>query len=285
MRARTLPDATKRAASSSSSVRDDLAHDGGKRRQFPSYAGARRPNSPSPFGRCGRTAADIDFDFQSKWVKPWRTNPARFSQSRAERRLQQRFLRQGNSSPTVPAAAASIPPSSPFSGRFTSSTAPVCDRAPRRPRRASAAAPRSARLRRQCLRNARAPAAQTLASTDTCRRPAASACRCAAPRSISACAKSPARCFGHQRLRQRARSRGLRLRQRFFDGEQPRDHPLGIGVHRRLALVEGDRGDRRPPYRRRCRAACATPRRCRESARPIRRPPSCAARCRLRARA
>ena len=65
-----------------------------------------------------------------------------------------------------------------------------------------------------------------------------------APRSISACAKSPERCGGNKR-RCPSLDRGLGRRQRFFDREQPCHHALDIAVHRHRRQIEGDRGDRR----------------------------------------
>ncbi len=65
-----------------------------------------------------------------------------------------------------------------------------------------------------------------------------------APRSINACALSPARDCPEQCGGQRLDLR-LRFRQRVFHREQPRHHALDVTVHRHCLPVEGNRRDRR----------------------------------------
>ena len=65
-----------------------------------------------------------------------------------------------------------------------------------------------------------------------------------APRSISACAKSPARRAGNKRRRQPL-DRRLRRRQFVLDRKQPRHHALDIAVHWHRRRVERDRSHRR----------------------------------------
>ena len=63
-----------------------------------------------------------------------------------------------------------------------------------------------------------------------------------APRSMTACAKSPG-LSGGTRSRVSARIVGFAFGQRLLDDEEARHHPLHIAVHRRRRLIERDGGD------------------------------------------
>ena len=135
-----------------------------------------------------------------------------------------------------------MPPSNPFSGRERSSTRPSA-------RTTTKAAPRRnlpSRLR--ALRGNVSGSPRVKARHASFHGQSAQAGRfgeqMVAPRSISACAKSPARRDGSKRRRQPL---DLRLCRRQFrlDREQPRHHALDIAVDRHRRQIERDRADRR----------------------------------------
>ena len=135
-----------------------------------------------------------------------------------------------------------MPPSSPCSGRRRSNTAPSArvsqNATPWRRGRSgfSACTGRSSAI-------PRAAAAQSARHGHSTQR-GARGVHSVAPRSIIACAKSPARCSGTSAGGEGAQPR-FGARQLRALGEQPGHDPLDIAVHRRDRPIESDRRDRR----------------------------------------
>ncbi len=134
-----------------------------------------------------------------------------------------------------------MPPSNPFSGRLTSKYGAVAVAGHER----GAAFQRPNGPRGSCAADfPQSPSARARQSSvhGHCRQDGCLGVHTSAPRSISACAKSPARASGTSDCASR-RSSGLLFGSGSATRKEARDDALGIGIHRRFARIEGDRGD------------------------------------------
>ena len=228
----------------------------------PREAVERMPPALADRARC---AAD-DRKFEREMGEDVADGAERVAASAAARRVH-----------SLPGSAA-IPPSMPLAGRRTSQTCAValdplgdavlCGRA----RRFGLGAGKASGV-------PLANAAQSALSGQP-RSAALRGRQIVAPRSIIAWAKSPAA----RRASSPATSRSISLRRRLARVAcEPRDHPLDIGVDRRGALAERDRGDRGGGIGADAREACEAPPRC--AGKPPRAATSRAQAIRLRARA
>ena len=222
-------------------MRQHLAHDAGQRRvgerAARREAHSRRRLRSGSDGSRGSTVSS-----SGKCVKVWRTGPgAAASGPRAAHRAA--LSRRRNPATIRSSATSAMPPSSPVGGRVRSSTAIVAAAAPRRRRRGAARLPPSGpcAAASPARRAARPRQASSHGQTAQAGR---FGVQIVAPRSISACAKSPGRSAGTSASAS-SRITGFALGSGVLDEEQPRDHALDIAVDRRGGAIEGDRRDRR----------------------------------------
>jgi len=152
--------------------------------------------------------------------------------------------------------------SRPFSGAVRSRMNPSLRTAPERPRRAAARRSSCRPCAESSLdRRAYAPAQEPIHGHNT--HAGDFGVQTVAPRSIRPCAKSP-RDAAAVSCSASASDARLGGGQFVLHRVEPRDHAFDIAVDRTGTPAERNRRDRGGGGRRRCRATCATPPRCRE---------------------
>ena len=153
------------------------------------------PHLPLGVWPLGRHCRNLHFDLQFEMREAVAHDAGRFFQAARNGACASASSGEGNFSPHGPCGGCSMPPSKPFSGRLTSSTAPLASRAtnaaPRlqRPRAVWALSPAVSLRCRACAPSQSSASGQLPQAGRL-------AVQMPAPRSISACAKSPARFCG-----------------------------------------------------------------------------------------
>ena len=267
-------------------MREHLAHD--IRQRLASKRGERDPaHTGGGVRRSPATLGDIDASSSGKCVKTWVDHagqPAAIAASRATAAARRRARRARRSRASTRWSA---PRSCRRAAPWRAACAAAHDRlraARRTPRRGAARPPPSAPCAETSLRSPRARAAQASIHGQSTQA-GFFGVQMVAPRSIIACAKSPARGVAASAPRRGARMSALAAGNSLLDGEQPRHHPLDIAVDRRGRRVERNRRDRRRGIGADAgQRAQAPPRLCGKRP-PWRSTTALAQACRLRARA